>query len=475
LPSGFFKQEFDMTETASIDVLILGAGGGGYPAAFLLAKAGLKVVMVDPFGNLGGDCLAEGCVPSKAMRESGLMRAMASKYAYFGLKGEIPGLDWKAVLAHKDRVQSIRYSQHTEGEIKPSSVIFHKGRGRILGPHEAEVKTDAGQTLRYKFAWLIASTGSRPHMLPIPGSELTITSHDIYRLHADLPLPKHLAVIGGGYIGAETASMFEHFGSTVTILEATDNLMPGIDQELRDFLAKALSQRCRILTHAMVKSVQSAPGGMRRVHYTVDGKEHLLEADAVLMATGRVAVPPDGGTCIGLPEAGAVAVDTAMRTRVPHVFAPGDVNGRSMLFHSAVRQSLVAAHNILAGGQVVDRMNFRSVPFTVFTEPELAWVGLDEARARKAGLDVSVVRYDYRTDSRAQIFDVAEGFIKLVFDNETRRLLGSQIAGMDAAQIVAPLALAVEEESTAETLTSMVFPHPMIQEGINKAARQFQP
>ncbi|MDD2861209.1 MAG: dihydrolipoyl dehydrogenase [Acidiphilium sp.] len=466
-------QHSNETGIETIDVLILGAGGGGYPAALFLAKAGLKVVMVDPFGNLGGDCLAEGCIPSKALRESALLRAMGRKYEYFGLRGDMPGFDWRAVLAHKDKVQNIRYSQHT-AEIGASSMVFHKGRGRILGPHEAEVRIDNTER-RYRFAWLIAATGSRPHILPVPGSELAITSHDIFRLGTDLVLPNHLAVIGGGYIGAETASMLNHLGTDVTILEATDALMPGIDQEMRDYLTRKLSERCTVLTSATATSIEKIGGGKRRLHYRAEGQERTLDADAVLMATGREAVPPDGGETIGLPASGSVKVDTAMRTALPHIFAPGDVNGRSMLFHSAVRQSMVAAHNILAGGQIVDRFNERSVPFTVFTEPELAWVGLDEVQARKQRLDVSVVRYDYETDSRAQIFDAMDGFIKLVFDNGTQRLIGAQIAGLDAAQVIAPLALAVEEQSTANVLTSMVFPHPMITEGINKAARKFQP
>lgn len=458
----------------AIDVLILGAGGGGYPAAFLLAKAGLKVVMVDPFGNLGGDCLAEGCIPSKALRESALVRAMADKYTYFGLKGEKPGFDWRDVLAHKDKVQNTRYGQHTD-EIAESSMVFHKGWGQILSAHEAEVETDAGTLHHYHFSWLIAATGSRPHILPIPGADLAITSHDLYRLGADIEQPKHLVVIGGGYIGVETASMLNQLGTQVTILEQTEALMPGVDQDMRDYLTRILSKRCEVITHAQVNSIEAKADGQRCVHYSLKGALKTVTADTVLMATGRDCVPPSGGACIGLPTSGRVEVDTAMRTKLPHVFAPGDINGNSMLFHSAVRQSLVAAHNILAGGQVVDRMNYRSVPFTVFTDPELAWVGLNEVQALKAGLDISVVRYDYITDSRAQIYDAMDGFIKLVFDNGTQRLLGAQIAGLDAAQVIAPLALAVEEETTAITLTSMVFPHPMITEGINKAARKFCP
>jgi len=462
-----------VTDIIPIDVLILGAGGGGYPAAFFLARAGLRVAMVDPIGNLGGDCLAEGCVPSKAVREGALARAMTRKYKFFGLEGETPSVDWPGVLAHKDHVQNARYAQHTQ-EIARSSVIFHKGTGRITGEHEAEITTDDTTVLTYRFRYLIAATGSRPHILPIPGAELAITSHHLFRLGADLPMPARLAVIGGGYIGAESASMLDHLGVKTTILEMTDQLMPGADPDLRAYLTRCLGARIDLIFHAAVTAITRVPHGLQ-VSYRRDGVDLTLEADAVLMATGREAVRPEGIDAIGIPGTGAIIVDTTMRSAVAHVYAPGDINGRSMLFHSAVRQSMVAAHNILAGGQAVDRMNFHGVPYTVFTEPEIAWVGLDEPTAITAGFAVATTRYDYLTDSRAQIYDETDGFIKLVFDTSNGVLLGAQIAGLDAAQVIAPLALAVHAGTTATTLGDMVFPHPMITEGINKAARQFRP
>lgn len=466
-----------MPNPIEIDVLILGAGGGGYPAAFFLARAGLRVAMVDPFGNLGGDCLAEGCVPSKAVRESALLRGMSEKYKLFGLAGAEPSVDWPAVLANKDRVQNQRYSQHA-ADIAKSSMLFHKGRGRLLGDHDAEIVTDDGAVLHCHFRYLILGTGSRPHVLNIPGAELAITSHDLFRLGADLPFPKTLAVIGGGYIGAETASMLDRFGTKSTILEVTGQLLSGAAPELRAYLTRRLSSRCEVITGAEVVAIARAPGALSgglHVRYRLAGKEMSLDADAVLMATGRETVTPEGMAALGLPARGPVAVDTSIRTAVAHFYAPGDVNGRSMLFHSAVRQSLVAAHNIVAGGQIVDRMNFHSVPFTVFTEPEVAWVGYDESAARVAGLDVAATLYDYIDDSRAQIFDETDGFIKLVFDTGTGSLVGAQVAGIEAAQLIAPLALAVQEATTATILSEVVFPHPMISEGINKAARKFRP
>ena len=392
---------------AVVDVLILGAGGAGYPAAFFLARSGKSVLLVDPIGNLGGDCLAEGCVPSKAMREAALVRALANKFGNFGLRGDKPAVDWRAVLAHKDRVQSTRYAQHRE-EIAQGGALFVQGRGAIVAPNRARIDAADGDTREVGFRHLILGTGSA---------------------------------------------------------------------ELTNFLHASLAQRVRIELSAQVTAIERARDGYA-VRYTQNGKQHSVQGDAVLMASGRVAVLPEGIDHLGVQmERGHVVVDGSLRSSNPQVWAPGDVNGRSMLFHSAVRQSLVVAHCIAAGGQAVDRMHFDAVPMTVFTEPELAHVGLTSARAEDAlgAGEVAVTRYDYAQDSRAQIYGETQGFIKLVFSRKDARLLGAQIAGMDAAQLIAPLALALERNLDARALATTSFPHPMPSEGINKAARAFQP
>lgn len=459
-----------------VDVLILGAGGAGYPAAFFLARSGKTVLMVDPIGNLGGDCLAEGCVPSKAMREAALVRTLADKFGNFGLRGDKPAVDWRAVLAHKDRVQNTRYAQHRE-EIAQGGVLFVQGRGAIVAPNRARMDTADGGTREVGFRHLILGTGSCPARLPIPGSELAITSHEMFRIGADLPQPGHLIIIGGGYIGVETASMVQALGSAVTVLEFTAQVLPGFDAELASFLHASLAQRVRIELSAQVLGMERARDGYT-VRYTQNGKQQSVQGDAVLMATGRVAVLPEGIEHLGVHlERGHVVVDETLRSSNSQVWAPGDVNGRSMLFHSAVRQSLVAGHCIAAGGQAVDRMHFDAVPMTVFTEPELAHTGLTAAQAEAAlgASEVAVTRYDYAQDSRAQIYGETQGFIKLVFSRKDARLLGAQIAGMDAAQLIAPLALALECNLDAHALAATSFPHPMLSEGINNAAQAFRP
>ena len=459
-----------------VDCLILGAGGGGYPAAFFLAKAGLSVLMADPIGNLGGNCLAEGCVPSKAVREAALVRGLADKFAGFGLRGAKPDVDWRAVLAHTDRVQNLRYAQHRE-EIALGGALFVQAEAAIASADTVRLRTPDGTAHRCGFRHLILATGSRPARLPIPGAELAITSHELFRLGADLPQPRHLVIIGGGYIGVESASMLQGLGTEATVLEHSAQLLHGFDAELSSFLHTSLAQRVRIELSAQVLGIERN-GADFTVRYSQNGQEQSVQGDAVLMATGRVPVLPEGFEHLGLQvEHGHIVVDATLRTTNPRVWAPGDVNGRSMLFHSAVRQSLVAAHCIAAGGQAVDCMRFDAVPMTVFTEPELAHVGLTAAQAEAAfgAGAVAVTRYDYATDSRAQIYGEPLGFIKLVFDLRNGLLLGAQIAGMDAAQLIAPLALALEQGLGARALAETAFPHPMLGEGINRAARTFRP
>ena len=453
------------------DVLILGAGGGGYPAAFLLARAGLRVVMVDPIGNLGGNCLAEGCIPSKAVREASLVRARAEKYGVFGLSGPVPDTNWRGIMAHKDRVQNIRYRQHHE-TINTSSVFFHAGVGHILDERLVEVET-TDETLRHIFKHLILATGSRPRPSSLPGAQLAITSSDLFRLGADLPFPQRLVILGGGYIGVEVASMLNNLGTQVTLLQRAEQLLSGVDPTISQALYDGLSQRVHIELGAEATSIEKVSGGLQ-VRYHQRGQEHVVAGDTVLMAAGRESVLPEGMQALGLHQSQAPAVNDRLQTNNPRVYAPGDVNGRNMLYHSAVRQSLVAAHAILADGLPVDRMDFESVPFTVFSEPEVAWVGLAEQQARERHGCIEIAHYDYAVEPRAQIFDEMQGFIRLIFTYQTSRLVGAQVVGLDAAQVIAPLAFAVNQGLGAVALTEVVFPHPMITEGINKAARQFR-
>ncbi|MHB8920027.1 MAG: dihydrolipoyl dehydrogenase [Halothiobacillus sp.] len=456
----------------SVDIITLGAGGGAYPAAFRLARAGLRVVMVDPKGVMSGNCLAEGCVPSKAVREVAELYRRASKCAQFGLTGQI-GVDFAQVMAHKDQVQRTRYAQH-QAELEPPSdrLSLIQGRARFEDAHTVVVETDQGEQT-YTAAHILIATGSEVFIPPVAGAEHCITSHDLFALdNAQRSLPKRLVVIGGGYIGLETATFLRAFGSEVTVLEMADQVLPGMDPDFVADLVPLLDPSIRCLTGAQVERVTCLADGSRQVQYEIKGEKQTISADAVLMAAGRRPVIPEGAASIGLTlERGRIIVDAALRTNLPHIYACGDVNGRVPLFHAAVGQSLVAAHNILGGGAPLDYFNFDAVPTTIFTLPAAAYVGLTRAALKARGIDAIETAYDFTEDSRAQIFGETGGEIRLFFAPHSLQLLGGWVLGLDAEQLIGEIGLAVSKGLTARDLAAFCDPHPMASEGISKAAR----
>jgi len=329
----------------SVDTVTLGAGGGAYPAAFALAASGQRVVMVDAKGVMSGNCLAEGCVPSKAVFEMAELRRRLRLGPMAHALGPLAApTDYRAVLAHKADVQRTRYRQHDE-ELAAAGdrlQLVH-GTARLVDAHVVEVVSDTGLE-RFRAEHVIIATGSDVFVPPIPGAELCATSHDLFALDATVTsLPERLVVIGGGYVGLEVACMLQGLGSTVTVLEALDQVLAGMDPDFVTLLSGGLDPSVTVKLGAGVTAITKAGQGLE-VHYRHDGVDHQLGADLVLMAVGRRPVIPAGADSIGLALDGhALAVGPSLQ--VPshrHIYAPGDVNGRSPLFHSAVRQSLVA-------------------------------------------------------------------------------------------------------------------------------------
>jgi len=464
-----------MAAVEEVGTVALGAGGGAYPAAFALARAGQQVVMVDSKGVMSGNCLAEGCVPSKAVREMAELRrrmALGHVSRALGALGGAP--DYNAVVAHKDGVQQTRYRQHSD-ELSEQSARLRlvKGTGRLVDAHTVEVATD-GSVKRFRAAQVIVATGADVFVPPVPGSELCVTSTDLFALGPKVTsLPKHLVVIGGGYIGLEVACMLHALGSEVTVVEALPQLLTGMDPDFVSLLAGGLDPAITVRLSAEVTRVTKRGPGELEVHYRSGGAEQSVQADMVLMAVGRRPVIPDGAKDIGLSLQGH-GLSVSPSLQVPahaHIYAPGDVNGRSMLFHSAVRQSLVVAHNILAGNRAVDRMDFDAVPTTIFTAPEGAYVGLTRAKAAEQHIAVAEGSYALAGDSRAQILGEPYGEIRLFFHAESLRLLGGWVVGIDAAQLVGEIGQAVSAGLSAYDLARFADQHPMAAEGIGKAAR----
>jgi dihydrolipoamide dehydrogenase len=455
-----------------VDTLTLGAGGGAYPAGFALARAGRHVVMVDPKGVTSGNCLAEGCVPSKAVFEAvELHRRLAGP---LGRAAGGPGgpPDYGAILAWKDGVQRRRYRQHDRELAASPSLELVAGTGRLVDPHTVDVTTADG-VRRYRAASILVATGADVFVPPLEGAQLCVTSRDLFALEPSVTtLPSRLAVIGGGYIGLEAACLYRALGVEVTVIEALPTLLSGMDPDFVALVAAGLDPSITVHLSSPVTKVTRHAAGLR-VHYRDGDVDRDVDADVVLLAVGRRPVLPDGASELGLALAGhGLAVDAAMRVLgYEHLYAPGDVNGRSMLFHSAVRQSLVAAHNILAGNRVVDRVDFDAVPATVFTTPTGAFVGLTRATGAARGVELVEAAYALEEDSRAQIVGETDGEIRLFFEAGSLRLRGGWVVGVDAAQLIGQIGEATAAGLSAYDLARFADQHPMAAEGIGRAAR----
>ena len=460
-----------MSTVHEVDLLTIGAGGAAYPAAFLLAGAGLRVVMADTKGVMSGNCLAEGCVPSKSVREVAAHRARQQKFSSWGLPGDLP-VDYRGIVAHKDRVQRDRYDQHGREMAEFPTLRLVAGRARFLDDHTVAVEGTGGEE-RYRARHIIVASGSDIVRPNFPGAELFLDSRDFSALNPALTeRPSSLVIVGGGYIGLETATMFRALGTEVTLIEKGPRVLSGMDSSMVKELCGLLDPGIRILYNATVLKAEKTESGLA-LHYRVgEAAPGVVLAEKGMVAVGRRPVVPEGFEAIGgtVGPHGIVA-DLSCQTPIPHIYAAGDVNGISPLFHAAVRQSLVAAHNILAGGRAVDAFNPAAVPVTVFTLPEAAWVGLVPDEAHRRGIPFVTGRYDFAEDSRAQILGETGGGITLLFEPGSLRLLGGTIVGVDAASLVGEIGLAVAGRLTARDLAHFPDQHPMAAEGVGKAAR----
>ncbi|MEY8016243.1 dihydrolipoyl dehydrogenase [Mycobacterium servetii] len=454
----------------NVDVLTIGAGGGGYPAAFRLAAAGRRVVMVDPKGVMSGNCLAEGCVPSKAVREIAHHLLRHRRFQKSGLHGDV-SVDYSEVVAHKDQVQTRRYEQH-DAELRAApNVALLTGTARIEDPHTVAVDTPEGLR-RFTARNIIVASGSDISVPPIPGLEHCLSSRDLYALHPSLStLPSSMLVIGGGYVGLETASFFSAFGCRVTVFEREAQLLPGMDPDMVAQLVPLLDPNIDIILQAEVRRVEPTSQGVRVVFFDGTAEQHR-SAQQAFQALGRHPVIPAGLREIGVTiGAHGVQADPTLQTNLRHIYACGDVNGRTPLFHAAVRQSVAAAANILAGDHHADAVDFLSTPTTVFTLPAAAYVGLTRASAAAAGISIEESAYSFAEDSRAQIFGETQGEIRLFFQTGSLRLVGGWVVGIDAGNLIGQIGLAVSRGLDARDLAAFADQHPMSAEGISRAAR----
>ncbi|MGH7458672.1 MAG: dihydrolipoyl dehydrogenase [Longimicrobiaceae bacterium] len=447
----------------TFDLIVLGGGPGGYVAAIRAAQLGMKVSCVEKEPALGGTCLRVGCIPSKALLDSTeLYHQLREKAAVHGISSGDISIDVAAMMERKDGVVD-QLTRGVAGLFKKNKIEWVKGFGQLNSADTVEVESgESGRTLKGKNVLL--ATGSVPVELPF----LKFDGKKVVDSTGALSLervPEQLVVIGGGYIGLELGSVWLRLGSRVTVLEMLDTIMPGMDAEVVKETAKVLKkQGFEIRTGTKVTGADSKG---KRVKVEVEGGDPI-SADVVLVAVGRRAYTEG----MGFEEAGIrlehgfIQVDDRYRTGVANVYAIGDAIGGKMLAHKAEEEGVAAVEN-MAGGR--GRVNYDAIPGVVYTWPEAASVGLTEEEARERGR-VKVGRFPFAANGRAKAMGEADGFVKVIADAESDRLLGLHILGPRASDLIAEAALAVEFEASAEDIALSVHAHPTLPEAVKEAA-----
>jgi len=458
------------------DVIVIGGGGGGYHGAFELSKGNYSVLLIDDKGNLGGNCLYEGCIPSKSVsialylleKLRGILKSVGNNDV------DKVRLLWENLIDHKDNVQYIRYLQHIREIKEHGNVDFVKGIARVVDNHRVVVEADDGSWRReVEGKYLIVATGSLPIKIPVPGSELAIGSQELFGYKTKYrKIPSDVVIIGGGYIGVEVASVLSGLGVKVTIVEMLPRILSGWDSSIVSMIEEKLRNReVTILTNSRVTGIREE-GGQKIVEYAKpDGSKGYVAGSEVIMAVGRRA-NVEGLNQLGIVDKNHVDVNDAMATRVPNVYAAGDVIGRYMLYHAAVKESVVASWNIMMGRPIFE-VNFNAVPMTIFTEPEAAMVGLSEDAAKAKGIGYEVVQYPLEDDSYAQIIGVRDGWVKLIIEKGTQRIIGGVIYGEAASMMINEVALAIAVNARVKDLALLAHAHPTIFESIDRAAIRY--
>jgi dihydrolipoamide dehydrogenase len=445
------------------DVITIGAGGAAYPAAFRLKRSGFSVIMIDEKGVMSGNCLSEGCVPSKAIIETVHNYKIMREFTEFKL-------NYGDIIKRKDHVQEMRYRQHA-AELKEADLEIIKGTAKLLDTHTVEVDTGK-EKMKLGFRHLIIGSGAYTYKLNIPGSEYAITSADLFKIDpAVKKIPDCLVVIGGGYIGVETASFMSILGSKVTLIERSDRLLTDMDAGIVDKLTGMLPEMVINLNNE-VKSIEKAGNKFKTIIVDESGEKVSILSDMVMMATGREPLIPEGTAQCGIEmDRHGIKVNSAMQTNIPHIYATGDVNGITPLFHAAKRQSLIAAANIMAGDTAVERFDSSSVPFTLFSIPNMSFVGMMPDNARQGKIEYSAVTYPMVEDSMAEIHNEICGEITMLFD-KNMKIIGGYVIGNDAGNLINEIALGIHKGLNARDFAEMAHQHPMTFEGLDSAARK---
>jgi dihydrolipoamide dehydrogenase len=453
------------------DVLVLGAGPGGYTAAFRAADLGQQVVLVDREPTLGGVCLNVGCIPSKALLHAARVIAETKEMSEHGLSFGPPAVDLDKLRAWKDGVVG-RLTGGLAGLARQRKVTTIRGYGRFSSPHQLQVELAEGGTTTVDFGQAIIAAGSESLTLPfIPDDPRIIDSTGALALGG---IPQRLLVLGGGIIGLEMACVYHELGAKITVVELMDQLIPGADKDLVSPLAKRITRQYEsVYTKTRVTGVEARPEGL--VVSFEGGKAPATDTfDRILVAVGR----RPNGQLIGAEQAGVavdergfIGVTKQMRTNVPHIFAIGDVVGQPMLAHKAMHEGKVAAEVAAGKNSYFDA---RTIPSVAYTDPEVAWAGVTENEARAAGVTYGKGVFPWAASGRSLSLGRSEGMTKLLFDESTGRVIGCGIVGPSAGDLIAEAALAIEMGADAADIGLTVHPHPTLSETVAMAAEAFE-
>jgi dihydrolipoamide dehydrogenase len=454
----------------STQLAVLGAGPGGYAAAFYAADLGMQVALIDEEKNPGGVCLYRGCIPSKALLHVAKVMDEARHAANWGVSFGEPSVDVDKLRSFKQGVVD-KLTSGVGSVAKLRKVKYLQGRATLTGPTSLKVAGEAGST-DVQFQHLILATGSHPTRIP----SLALESARMMDSTSGLEIPDvpgSLLVVGGGYIGLELGSVYATLGSKVSVVEMTSGLLPGADRDLVGVLEKRLKKLfASIMLNTKVVKVAEEGRGIR-VTFEGEAAEKEQTFDRVLVAVGRrpnSKIPGLETTRVKVDDKGFIETDGQRRTAEPTIFAIGDVAGEPMLAHKASHEARVAVEAI-AGHKAV--FEPQAIPAVVFTDPEIAWCGLTEAQAQAAGIEFEIAKFPWGASGRAITVDRPEGLTKLVVEPKTGRILGVGIAGSGAGELIAEGVLAIEMGATAEDLKLVIHPHPTLSETVMESAEVF--
>ena len=450
------------------DVAVIGAGPGGYAAAFHAADLGLRTVLVDARESPGGVCLHVGCIPSKALLFVAELLGEVDRARQLGLQFGNPQVNLEKLRRWKERTVS-KLTRGLSQLAQSRGVQFVQGRARFENSNTLNISTGSGHS-RVRFQHAILATGSRPQ--PLAGldfeAEGMLDSTSALQLEK---IPQTLLVVGGGYIGLELGTVYAALGSQVTVVELTDGLLPGVDRDL----VKPLERTIRKLFHEVHLNtrVSAAAPDEKGIQVVFEGLDSPQTFEQVLVAVGRQPCSDRLGlenTEVRLDQHGFVQTDPQCRTSDPRILAVGDVAGQPMLAHKALREGKIAAEVVAGQNSEFDN---QAVPAVVFTDPEVAWCGLTESEAQAEGREVRVTRFPWAASGRAATMGRSEGLTKMLFDPVDGRILGVGIVGRNAGELIAEGVLAIEMAAVAEDLAATIHAHPTLSESMGEAAEAF--